>query len=506
MSESSSSTSLKPVRVRFAPSPTGALHIGSLRTVLFAWLLARHTGGKFLLRIEDTDQVRKVPGAVRGIIEDLAWFGIDIDEGPSRAELNQVGDFWEEAPDLGGDKGPYIQSLRAARYREIAEQLVASGHAYRCDMTAEQLEAERQAQIARKETPGYSGYSRNRNVPADVPHVIRFKMPLRQTVILDDVVKGRVRWESPPLRDPVLLKSDGLALYHLAVVVDDHDMEISHVIRADEWIPTAPIHILLYEALGWEKPIFAHVPPVLGSSGKKLSKRDGATSVSNFKDDGYLPEALMNYLAMVGWSPGDGEEQEIFSRAELIERFSLERVQPSGGVFDYNKLSWINGVYIRNLPLEEFLSRARPFCESKLANYDEGKFKPIAHLVQERVKVLTEVPEMIEFLYVDQLERELDGMFKKGMTPEMAVKVLQRSYQELEQLPGWEVPEIERVLREISTELELKVGPMFTVVRIGALGKAITPPLFESLQCIGKEAALKRIKEAEVAVAARVGV
>lgn len=486
---------MKEVRTRFAPSPTGFLHVGSVRTTIFAWLLARHFGGKFLLRIEDTDQKRLVPGAIRALLEDLAWFGIDIDEGPSLAELKQLGEDWEGAPDIGGPFGPYIQSLRKERYKEVAEELVAKGFAYRCDCTPEMLERERNEQMARKEQPGYSGYCRDRNVSPDSQHVIRFRMPHKRSLQLQDAVKGLLTWESISLRDTVILKSDGLPMYHLAVVVDDHDMKITHVTRADEWLATTPLHILLYEALGWEMPVFAHLPNVMGNDGKKLSKRHGATFVSMFREEGYLPEALLNFLTLIGWSPGEGEEQEIFTVEELQKRFSLEHVNAAGGAFDYAKLGWMNGMYIRNLSDEEFIRRARPFIEKAGLTIHEERFRAIAAPVKERVKILTEIAPMVEFLFVDKIQRDIPAMFQKGIDAAKATEILRSAESKLQALESFDHGTIESALRPLEQEFGLKLGPLFGVIRIAVTGKKVTPPLFESLAALGKQETLSRIAE-----------
>jgi glutamyl-tRNA synthetase len=329
---------MKQIRTRFAPSPTGFSHVGNFRTAMYAWLHARHCGGKFLLRLEDTDQERLVPGAVRYIIESLQWLGVDIDEGPSHEELKAVNEYWEGAPNLGGPHGPYIQSRRTELYKKYAEELIAKGHAYRCDCTSEMLEKEREEQAAGKESIGYAGRCRTRDVPADVKHVVRFKIPEKVSLRLDDAVRGTVTWESPSLKDPVLLKSDGFPTYHLACVVDDHLMEISHVMRGEEWLSTTPLHLMLYDAFGWEKPVFCHLSQVLGGDGKKLSKRHGADSLNVLKENGYLPEAILNYVVLVGWSPGEGDAQEVFTRDELIKKFSLDHLNSAGGIFDGAKL------------------------------------------------------------------------------------------------------------------------------------------------------------------------
>lgn len=483
------------VRTRFAPSPTGFQHLGGFRTAFFAWLLAKHHGGKFLLRIEDTDRERLMPGAIRYLIEELLWFGVTIDEGPSAAELKTAGEYWEGAPDIGGPFGPYIQSQRLPRYKEIAEQLVAGGHAYRCDCTPEMLEKERNEQMARRELPGYSGYCRTRNVSADVPHVIRLKLPAKRTLTLMDAVKGRVVWENVSLRDPVILKSDKFPTYHLAVVVDDHDMKISHILRGDEWLSTTPIHLLLYEALNWTPPIFAHLPVIKGSDGKKLSKRHGAATSREYREQGYLPEALMNFVSLIGWSPGEGEEQEIFSRQELIERFTLERVNEASGVFDSNKLAWMNGLYIRNLPVDDFIDRAFPYMKEAQVSVDREQFKALAPHVQERVKVLTEVAPMVDFLVDRPIERQMDAMFQKGIDKPKASEIIRNSIAVLEGLAEFTTPEIERVLRGVAEGLGLKVGPVFVVLRVAVTGKTVTPPLFESFAVMGKDRVLSRLRE-----------
>ncbi len=485
----------KEVRTRFAPSPTGFMHIGGMRTAIFAWLLAKRFGGKFILRIEDTDQERLVPGAIRFIIEEMAWFGIVPDEGPSIDELKKVNEYWEGAPEFSGSHAPYMQSNRLPRYQEIAAQLIENGMAYRCDCTPQMLEKERNEQMARKETPGYSGYCRNRTVPKESRHVVRFKMPVRRSLVLEDVVRGRVAWDNVPLKDPVLLKSDGFPTYHLAVVCDDHDMQISHVLRGEEWLPSTPLHLLLFEALGWEAPTFAHLPQVLGPDGKKLSKRHGATSSAVFREGGYLAEAVFNFITLIGWSPGDGEEQEVFTIDELCQRFDLNHVNKAGGVFDYNKLAWMNGVYIRTLPVDKFIEVVMPFLEKAGLKVDMDKLKLISPHIQERIKVLPEAAPMIEFLFTDKIERELPGMLKKGIDASIAKKILELSLERLIALEDFSIVAIEGVLRPMAEELGLKVGPMFGVLRIAVTGKMITPPLFESFNALGKEKTLERIKE-----------
>ncbi|MCB9029704.1 MAG: glutamate--tRNA ligase [Deltaproteobacteria bacterium] len=486
---------MKEIRTRFAPSPTGFLHVGGVRTNFYAWLLARHHGGKFILRIEDTDRERFVPGAIKAILDDLKWLGLDIDEGPSTEELKLCDEGFDGDEGVGGELGPYVQSQRLHLYREVADKLIESGHAYRCDCTAEMLQKEREEQMARRESPGYSGYCRSRNVSADTKHVVRIKIPERESMTIDDAVKGKITWEKLSLRDTVILKSDGYPTYHLAVVVDDHHMKISHVMRGEEWISTTPVHVLLYRALGWEMPIFCHLPSVLGQDGKKLSKRHGATQVGAFKDDGYLPEALLNFLLLIGWNPGDGEEQEIFSREEMIERFNLENINTASGVFAYDKLNWMNGVYIRNLSADQFKERVLPFCKKAGLELEDSKLSEILPHVQERTKLLTEVPEMIEFLADKPLERELDQMLKKDMDAEKAISILELAYNELSELSDFSADNIEAAIKKIPEVLDLKMGPAFIVVRIAVTGKKATPPLFTSIQTLGKDLTLARLRE-----------
>jgi len=483
------------VRTRFAPSPTGFQHMGGLRTAFFAWLLAKHHGGKFLLRIEDTDRERTVPGAIRFVIEELEWFGIQIDEGPSRAELRELGEDWDGAPELGGACGPYVQSHRLARYKEVAEHLIATGFAYRCDCTPEMLERERLEQMARKESPGYSGYCRSRDVSVDSKHIVRFKIPHRRSVTFHDAIRGRVHWETIPLRDTVLLKSDGFPTYHLAAVVDDHDMKITHVLRGIEWLSSAPIHLMLYQALGWEPPLFAHLPVVNGPDGKKLSKRTGAAKSSELREKGFLPEAVLNYVSLIGWAPGQGSDQEIFSREELIAQFSLNGMNEASGVFDPVKLEWMNGLYIRKLEPVDFIKRAEPFLKAAKLDLPTELFAAIAPHVQERVKVLTEIAPMVDFLAEKPLERQMDAMFQKGMDAPKAREVLTRSLVALEGLSDFSVAAIDQVLRGVATELGLKAGPAFVVLRIAVTGKTVTPPLFESFAVLGKDRVVSRLRE-----------
>ena len=490
-------TRMKEVRTRFAPSPTGFQHIGGFRTAFFAWALAKHYNGKFLLRIEDTDQERLVPGSIKFIIDELKWFGITPDEGPTFEELTKIGEKTTPESSLsGGPKGPYVQSLRLPRYKEVAEKLIELGAAYRCDCTPDMLEEERAEQMARKEIPGYSGYCRSRNVSPDAPHVVRFKMPFKASVTILDAVKGRVNWENPPLKDPVILKSDGFPTYHLAVVADDHDMEITHAMRGDEWLPSTPLHILIYEALGWEPPIFAHLPVILGEDGKKLSKRHGAVSSDFLREEGYLPEAILNFTMLIGWSPGSGEEQEVFSREELVKRFALSGINNASGVFQYNKLNWMNGKYIRELSDDDFLNRVKPFYEKAGIAFDESSVRALAPALKERAKNLKEIPPMTEFLGSDEQTHEWEAVIKKDVTKEKVKEILEIARNVLSESSEWKATVLDAALRAKAETLGAKVGQFFAPIRIATMFKAQTPPLFECLEVLGKEKTIRRIEMA----------
>ncbi|MBL8296259.1 MAG: glutamate--tRNA ligase [Bryobacterales bacterium] len=486
---------MKEVRTRFAPSPTGWLHIGGVRTALFEILFAHHHGGQALLRIDDTDRERLVPGAIQGLIEDLRWVGLHFDEGPSAEEIARVDGGGGEGLGIGGPCQPYVQSLRAERYQEVAEELIRLGAAYRCDCTPERLQKEREEQAERKEMVGYSGYCSDRQVPANVPHVVRFKIPENRVVVLPDAVKGEVRWEQVILRDPVLLKTDGFPTYHLATVVDDHDMRISHVLRADEWLSTAPLHLLLFEALNWEAPVFAHLPPVLGTDGKKLSKRHGATFLRNFREAGYLPEAIVNFMALIGWSPGEGEEQEIFSLEELTQRFTLERVNNAGGVFSYDKLKWMNGMYIRSLTPKDLEGRLRPFLAAAGLAVDDVKLQRIVPHIQPRLELLPDAIPLVEFLFKETIERDLGAMLKKGIDAAKAREICARAADAFQALPEFDASSAEAALRALAEEFGLAAGPVFTVIRIALTGQKVTPPLFESIYALGREQSVRRLRE-----------
>ena len=474
------------VRVRFAPSPTGIPHVGNIRTALFNWLFARHHGGSFIVRIEDTDVTRRVEGAEEAILDSLRWLGLD----------------WDEGPGAGGDYGPYFQSQRLEIYRGVAQQLVEQGDAYFCYCSPERLEEMRREQVERKEPPGYDRRCRSLAEEEQAAHeaqgltpVVRFKTPLERKIKFQDLIRGAVVFEAGTIDDFVLLKSDGYPTYHLANVVDDHLMKVSHVLRADEWLSSTPRHILLYEALGYEPPAFAHLPMILGPDRAKLSKRHGATSIIEYRDQGYLPEAMVNFLALLGWSLDD--KTELMSREELVQNFSIERIGKTGAIFSQEKLGWMNGVYVRQLSTEELVARAMPFLDSGLPEtvkrpISRDYVRQIVPLIQERVRVLGEVSELAAFFFVDELDYDVALLLEKGMNREKAVVALERSK---ERLAGcsFDASSLEGVLRPLAVELGLKTGELFGLLRVAVTGRTAAPPLFQTMAVLGRERCLRRI-------------
>jgi glutamyl-tRNA synthetase len=474
------SESETPIRLRFAPSPTGYPHLGNIRTALFNWLFARHHGGTFVLRIEDTDVARRVEGAVDIIMDSLRWLGLDWDE------------------------GPYFQSQRLPVYRETAQKLLDKHSAYLCYCSPERLEAMRQEQMKRKQPPKYDRRCRDLtqeertqlNAKGITP-VIRFKTPLEGETTFQDLVYGSVTFRHDTLDDFVLLKSDGYPTYHLANIVDDHLMAISHVLRAEEWLSSAPRHVLLYQALNWQPPQFAHLPMILGPDRAKLSKRHGATSINEYQKQGYLPDAMVNFLALLGWSLDD--RTELLSREELIKHFSLARVGKTGAIFNREKLEWMNGIYLRRLSLAEFVHQAMPFLDRDLPEsvrrpLDEGYVSQVLALIQERAKTLAEVPQLADFFFVDELQYEV-GLFSKGRLDEKSTTgAITIAWQKLEKLATWDAATLEDVLRSLATELNLRTGELFGLLRVAITGRTAAPPLFQTMRVLGKEKCLKRLR------------
>jgi glutamyl-tRNA synthetase len=480
-----------PVRVRFAPSPTGSLHIGGARTALFTWLFAHGQAtregrpGQFLLRIEDTDRNRLVPGAVQGIFEALTWFGLS----------------WEEGPDVGGPHAPYVQSERQPIYHEHVERLIASGHAYRCFCTPERLEQVRAEQRANNQPPGYDRHCRTldpevivANMEMGVPFVVRFAMPRSGETRFTDLLRGEIVYQNENLEDLVLLKSDGFPTYHLANVVDDRLMGITHVTRGPEWIPSTPLHIRLYEAFGWELPVIAHMSLILAPGGGKISKRHGATGMEEFRTQGYLPEALMNYVALLGWSL-DGKT-EIFSTDDLLRTFNLERVSASPATFDYQKLRWFNQYYINHiLDLDDLTARLVPFlAEAGLidrgatdpAHPDYLRLRPAVALLKDRLETLADGPELLSYFLQDELPPYDTGLLiPKKVAPEAVRPALSAVAAALNEVDLDDEAATEARFRALAEELELKAGQLFMPIRVAVTGRTQSPGLFETLRVIG---------------------
>jgi len=480
----------KSVRVRYAPSPTGYPHVGNIRTALFNWLFARHHGGSFIVRIEDTDVTRKVEGAVEAILEGLRWLGMD----------------WDEGPGVGGEYGPYFQSQRLDIYHEAAERLVSQGDAYYCYCSPQRLEEMRAEQARHKQPPGYdrrcrdlSPEERRKKEAEGITPVVRFKTLLEGQTGFDDLIWGGVVFENSTIDDFVLLKSDGYPTYHLANVVDDHLMEITHVLRAEEWLSSTPRHLLLYDRLGFELPLFVHLPMILGADRSKLSKRHGAVSITEYHEQGYLPEAMVNFLTLLGWSLDD--KTELLSRQELIDNFSLERVSRTAAIFNRDKLDWMNGVYIRSLTLEDFTQRSLPFLDRGLPPEVKRPLsveyiRQIMPLIQERARTLAEVADLAQFFFVDELDYGASLLIGKNMTRESATKALEISQQRLKPLEEFDAESLEAVLRPLAEELGLKTGQLFGTLRVAVTGRTAAPPLFQTMAVLGEERCLRRIEAA----------
>ncbi|MBN1160763.1 MAG: glutamate--tRNA ligase [Dehalococcoidales bacterium] len=480
----------EPVRVRFAPSPTGKPHVGNIRTAMYDWIFARHTGGKFILRIEDTDVARKKEGALEAIMESLKWLGLD----------------WDEGPDVGGDYGPYFQSQRLELYKAAAERLVAQGDAYYCYCSPERLEALRKEQEARKQLSGYDRSCRNLSPQeraakeaAGIRPVVRFKTPEQGQTSFHDLIYGDVVFENNTLDDFVMLKSDGYPVYHLASVVDDHAMKITHVIRDEGWISSVPRHLLIYKALGYEPPQYVHHPVIVGADRAKLSKRHGAVSLLDFRDIGYLPETMFNFLTLIGWSLDD--KTEIMTREQIVKNFSIERMGKTGAFFNTDKLDWMNGVYIRGLTVEDLSDKLLPFLDKYLPPeikrpLDVNYVKQIVPLIRERINTLKDAAAYADFFFVDKLEHDASKLVDKKMDAETALTALKSAEETLSSLENFDRDELENTLRPLADDLGIKAGQLFSVLRVATTARDATPPLFETMAVLGKERCLKRIKAA----------
>ena len=474
------------VRVRIAPSPTGYFHVGSARTALFNWLFARHHGGKFIVRIEDTDRTRYHPDAVADSMASLRWLGLD----------------WDEGPEVGGDYGPYYQSERLHLYRHYADRLVENGLAYHCYCSEERLAVLREEQRRNKQDVGYDRHCRTLT-PAQraeyeaqgITPVVRLAAPLDGQTVFHDVLYGTITVDNATLDDLVLLKSDGFPTYHLGVVVDDHLMEISHILRGDEWLPSVPKHVLLYHAFGWDMPVYAHLPLILAPTGHgKLSKRHGGVEIRDFRRQGYLPEAMVNYLARVGWSYDD--KTEIFSQEELIRDFDLSGISHSPARFSYEQLEWMNGYYIRQLDADELAERLVPFAVGAGWTVTAADLRPVVPLIQERLKTLAGVAQVADFLFNDDIHYDPKQLVGQKMTAAESLTALGRAREVLARVRGFDVEGMEPPMRALAEELGLKAGQLFGLIRVAATGKTVSPPLFESLVVLGRSRTLARLDRA----------
>ncbi len=476
------------VRVRIAPSPTGNCHVGTARTALYNMLYARKYGGKFILRIDDTDLSRSTRESEEGVLEGLRWLGIQ----------------WDEGPDVGGPYGPYRQMERTHTYRETVDTLMADGKAYRCYCTPEELEAERKEALAAGKPPRYYGRCRDlsdqeraRLEALGKKHVVRLRVPDR-TLTFVDLLRGDQQKDMSERGDFVIVKSDGSPVYNFATVVDEHYMAMTHVFRAVEHLTNTFDQLAVYDAMGWDAPRFGHLTLMLNPDRTKISKRAGAVYIGEFRDMGYLPEALVNFLALLGWNPGT--DQEIFSVDQLVEAFSVETLSRSDAVFDIKKLDWFNGVYIRGLTPKDLAARVRPFMEKAGYVIDDDAFlEQAVTLITDRIGKLTEAPDMLGFLFVDQVElagQAFGGKAKLKLTPADIARALGACRDTLGGLGEWTHEQIEASLRALAESMEWKVGDLLMQVRVAITGRRVTPPLFESLVLLGREKSLSRIARA----------
>ncbi|CAM2941858.1 glutamyl-tRNA synthetase, catalytic subunit [Legionella steigerwaltii] len=457
------------VRTRFAPSPTGFLHVGGVRTALFSWLYAKRHQGKFILRIEDTDQERSTKESVQAILDGMSWLGMDYDE------------------------GPFYQTERYERYKQVAQQFLNEGKAYRCECSKERLEALRTAQLDAKEKPRYDGHCRDKNLPlSDKPYVIRFKNPEQGTVSFHDEVYGEIHVANSELDDLILVRSDGHPTYNFAVVIDDIDMKITHVIRGDDHINNTPRQINLFQALNAPIPVFAHLPMILGEDGKRLSKRHGAVGVLQFKELGVLPHALLNYLVRLGWSHGD---QEIFSVNEMIECFDLNNVSRGVSSFNYEKLYWLNQHYQKNDPVEEVAESLRWHFEHAGIDLTKGpKLTDLVAIQAERCKTLFEMYQMSLYFFTDSIEYD-EGAVKKHLRP-VILEPLTALYERLQTVESWDKDHLQECINDISAQFDINMGKIAQPLRVAVTGSSMSPSIDMTLTLLGRERVLTRLKNA----------
>jgi glutamyl-tRNA synthetase len=486
---------LTPLTVRFAPSPTGRLHIASARTALYNYLLARQVGGRFILRIEDTDQKRFVPGSEEEIVEGLRWLGLD----------------WEEGPDVGGPHAPYRQTEARELYLEQARKLIDAGHAYPCFCTPERIAGLRERQRRNKEQPRYDGTCRAldrdeaaRRTAAGEPHVIRFKTPREGATAVTDMLRGEIRVENRELDDFILVKSDGLALYHLAAMVDDHRMAVTHVIRGSEWLSTLPLHALVVRAFGWREPAWCHLSIFLKPSGKgKMSKRDTSQAMTeghsiyirDLKAMGYTPEGIANWIALMGAS--FGEDEDVLTLKEMVKRFDLKHLNPSPAAINFEKADHFNGMHIRRLAVDDLAARLKPVFEKAGYSVEDGKLRRVAAVVQVRIVTLDDAVEMGGFFFRSEISPDPKELIGKGLTPVQSADALHAAREILAARPAFDPILSEEELRALADRLGCKPGVLFGMLRAAVTGQSVSPPLFASMEIIGRDAFLARLDSAE---------
>jgi glutamyl-tRNA synthetase len=477
------------VRVRFAPSPTGLPHIGNIRTALFNWLFARHNAGKFIVRVEDTDQGRLVPGSIEAMLEGLRWLNID----------------WDEGPEVGGPYGPYFQSERLDVYHGLADRLVSQGNAYRCYCSQRPPENDDERQRDRRVSASADCHCRSLT-PEEITkmsggqrsNVVRFAMPKEGITKVNDLIRGEVEWRNETQNDFIILKSDGFPTYHLAVVADDHLMKISHVMRAEEWLPSTPRHLQLFQALGFEPPQFAHLSMIMGPDRTKLSKRHGATAIGEYKEAGCLPDALLNFMVLLGWSLDD--KTDVVPIQTVIDNFTLDRITKSSAIFDQDKLQWMNGLYIRGLSPVELADAMIPFLErdfpQEMLPIDEPYLRKIAALLQERMKSLDESADSTSYFFRANEEFDPQALVQKGMDRWSTLSALTAALSDLDGTDDYAPASLEQRFTATGEKLELSRRQFFGVLRVAATGRAVSPPLFEMMEVMGKRRMVARVKSA----------
>ena len=484
---------MKPARTRMAPSPTGRFHLGGARTAFFSYLLARKTGGQFILRIEDTDQKRFVPGSEEEIMQSLDWLGITPDESPVH----------------GGPYGPYRQTERRDIYHQHAQILVDKGHAYPCFCTAERLEKVRQEQMKRKENPRYDGTCREldpddaaKRVANGEDHVVRFKMPQDGVTVAHDHLRGDISTDNQQLNDYVLMKSDGLPTYHLAAMVDDHEMGITHVLRGSEWLPTFPLHVNIVRAFGWEEPVWVHLSVFLKPSGKgKMSKREAADAmkdghsifVGDMQELGYTPEGVLNWIALMGWGVA---EDDVMTLDQMLERFSIDNLTPSPAAINFQKLDHFNGTHIRLMTNEDLSARIKPYLAGAGLPVDDETLLKVTPLIRERLVTLDDCLAFASFFFKDNVEPNPEDLVAKNLDAKQSAEIARKAYEILSGLPELTHATGEPPMRTYVEESGFSAGQVFGILRVAVTGQKVSPPLFESMEVIGREKSLARLKQA----------